>query len=282
MVIRYDISFITKVVKVDKHNDNYVTVWLNGSIDIKPGQFIMVWLPSVEEKPFAVTHLVKEKGNEMFSITALKRGMFTSNLFDLEPGDIIGYRGAYGNGFTIVENKKVCIVAGGIGMAALSLLYSALKDNLNCNSITLIYGAKSSDDMVFEKHLNICNRNNNLNNPNNNHNNNPDLCLCTDDGTKGRKAFTTQLLEEQLLISRFDIVYTCGPEAMMKKVVKMCVKHNVECEASLERYMCCGFGVCGKCAINNKLVCADGPVFDSNELTKLQDFGSHDCKYTPH
>ena len=60
----------------------------------------------------------------------------------------------------------------------------------------------------------------------------------------------------------------------MKKVLEICNKHKVECEASLERYMSCGFGICGKCAINNKLVCIDGPVFNSKQLSKMSEFGN--------
>ncbi len=261
---RLDIPQTTKVVKIDIHNENFVTVWLKGSISITPGQFIMVWLPGIEEKPFAVTLIEKD----MFAFTAMRRGKFTSALFTLKPGEVIGYRGPYGNGFTLVENKSVCIVASGIGIAALSLLYSELKHKLN-NKVTLIYGAKTCNDLIF-KHIKPdygCDCN---------------LHLCTDDGSEGRKAFTTQLLEQELSNEldkiRFDIVYTCGPEIMMKKVVDICAKHNIPCEASLERFMCCGFGVCGKCAINDRLVCADGPVFTKEELARLPDFGRHECK----
>jgi dihydroorotate dehydrogenase electron transfer subunit len=202
--------------------------------------------------------------------------MFTNTLFALKEGDVVGYRGPYGNGFTLVENKKVCIVAGGIGMAALSLLYHTLKQNND--QITLIYGAKTCSDLIFKQ--NVCDRNS---------------CICTDDGSDGKKAFTTQLLEQQIKEheteheikeqemkaldkQKFDMIYICGPEIMMKIAVDICIKHNIPCEASLERFMCCGFGICGKCAINDKLVCVDGPVFSKEELAILPDFGKHVCK----
>jgi dihydroorotate dehydrogenase electron transfer subunit len=260
---KQDIPFTTKVVDVDIHNNCFVTVWIKGDIDIKPGQFIMVWLPGVEEKPFAVTKIEQDK----FSITVMKRGKFTKALFNLKVDDIIGWRGPYGNTFSIndkiEQDKEVCIVAGGIGMAALSLLYQKFKKM--GTKIKLIYGAKDCNGLIFKDiigGISTC----------------ENTCICTDNGSEGEKAFTTEILEKELEKNKCDKVYTCGPEIMMKKVFEICEKHNVNCEASLERTMGCGFGICGGCTINDKLVCMDGPVFNKKELKQLNDFGNHKCK----
>jgi len=61
----------------------------------------------------------------------------------------------------------------------------------------------------------------------------------------------------------------------MKKVFDIAEKHNIPCEASLERFMFCGIGVCGSCACGNKLVCRDGPVFSSDNLREINDFGRY-------
>ena len=60
---------------------------------------------------------------------------------------------------------------------------------------------------------------------------------------------------------------------MMKKIADMCIKKKIKGEASLERFMKCGFGVCGHCAIGDKLVCKDGPVFTFKEISKIKQFG---------
>ncbi|MFH1439776.1 MAG: dihydroorotate dehydrogenase electron transfer subunit [Candidatus Woesearchaeota archaeon] len=258
---RHDIPKTTKVAGVVIHNPYLITIWLKGKINIKPGQFIMVWLPNIEEKPFTVSCVEKDR----FSFTAAKIGKFTTALFDLKINDVVGYRGPYGNGFTLVEGKNVCIVAGGIGIAAVSLLYLALKDK---NNVKLIYGAKSSCNLVLKEK--ICD----------NH-----LCVCTDDGSDGKKAFTTNVLEEFIkeknkeenYNEKIDMIYTCGPEIMMKKVADICEMYNIKCEVSLERKMGCGFGICGGCTINHKLVCLDGPVFNLEQLKELPDFGSHNA-----
>ena len=110
------------------------------------------------------------------------------------------------------------------------------------------------------------------------------MIITTDDGSCGKKGYTTDVLEELLSEKRKKFakskffpnltVYTCGPEMMMKRVFEICSEYKVECEASLERYMACGFGVCGKCMINDKIVCIDGPIFNSKELMKLSEFGN--------
>jgi dihydroorotate dehydrogenase electron transfer subunit len=99
------------------------------------------------------------------------------------------------------------------------------------------------------------------------------MIVSTDDGSFGIKGFTTDVLMDLLKKEKFDCVYTCGPEVMMKKVFDICDDKGIKCQASLERYMKCGFGLCGTCCIDDKLICKDGPVFDSNQLRKLSEFG---------
>jgi dihydroorotate dehydrogenase electron transfer subunit len=59
---------------------------------------------------------------------------------------------------------------------------------------------------------------------------------------------------------------------MMKKLLEIC--KNVPFQASLERYMKCGFGICGQCTVGKGLrVCEEGPVFDGKTLKNIEDFG---------
>jgi len=111
---------------------------------------------------------------------------------------------------------------------------------------------------------------------------NDQLIICTDDGTSGYEGFTTTYLEENLkeIVKNFEntqhiSVYTCGPEIMMKKIFEFCDKKQIYVQASLERMMRCGFGLCGLCVLDpiGVKVCQDGPVFDSSYLRKITDFG---------
>jgi dihydroorotate dehydrogenase electron transfer subunit len=101
--------------------------------------------------------------------------------------------------------------------------------------------------------------------------------VTTDDGSEGFFGFTTQRMEQliQDKDQQFDLVITCGPEVMMKKVVELAVKAQIPVQASLERYMKCGIGICDACAINGYQVCRDGPVFNGEHLAKLEEFGKH-------
>ena len=124
---------------------------------------------------------------------------------------------------------------------------------------TIIYGVRNKEYLIYQKRYK-----------------GKSIIITTDDGSFGRKGFTTDVLKELLKDNeknKIEIIYTCGPEIMMKKVLELCNKYNVECEASLERYMSCGFGICGKCMINDKIVCIDGPVFNSKQLNRMTEFG---------
>jgi dihydroorotate dehydrogenase electron transfer subunit len=234
---------ILKIEKIVNEAKDLKSFFFKYSLDVKPGQFIMVWIPGLDERPMAVSY---HKKNE-FAFTTLAVGKFTHALHALKKGDKVGIRGPYGNGFSI--KNKACVVGGGIGMAPLSPLIEKLKAPI------IINGARSKNQLLYLKRF-------------------KNMIITTDDGTCGRKCFTTEVLEEVLKNKKIKIVYTCGPEIMMKKILDICNKHKVECEASLERIMKCGFGVCGSCMINEVMVCKDGPVFNSKQLNKMSEFGN--------
>jgi dihydroorotate dehydrogenase electron transfer subunit len=60
---------------------------------------------------------------------------------------------------------------------------------------------------------------------------------------------------------------------MMEAVAKLCTQNRIPCQVSIERYMKCGVGVCGSCAIDGKLCCVDGPVFSGKEVLSFSEFG---------
>ncbi len=158
------------------------------------------------------------------------------------------YRGPFGNGFTASE-KKAVVIAGGMGLAGVSLLIESLKNP------KIIFGVKQKKDLFFRERFK--------------------MDICTDDGGIGYKGFATEKLKQLLKHEKYDIIYACGPEIMMKTAFELAEKHKTKCQASLERFMFCGIGVCGSCACGNKLVCRDGPVFSSDDLREMKDFGKY-------
>lgn len=245
-LLKSDIPRMMEISEIVDEASEQKSFFFSHQMECRPGQFIMVWLPGIDEKPMAVSY---HKKNE-FAFTSHAIGNFTRKLGMLKKGDKVGIRGPYGNCFSAGQNA--CVVGGGIGMASVSTLIDFLKSPI------VINGARSKDLLIFMKRFKGKN-----------------VIVATDDGSCGRKGFATDVLEEVLAQNRkIKIVYTCGPEIMMKKVFEICKKHNVECEASLERYMACGFGICGKCVINDKICCLDGPIFGSKQLNNMYEFGN--------
>jgi dihydroorotate dehydrogenase electron transfer subunit len=97
------------------------------------------------------------------------------------------------------------------------------------------------------------------------------LWITTDDGSAGHRGTVTDVLDKA--VADCTAVYTCGPEVMMKKVVDWCTHRNLPVQASLERYMKCGIGICDACAIDGRNICQDGPVFSGAMLADSEDFG---------
>ena len=239
------------IQKIIRETPNTKSYFLNGKIDYKPGQFIMLWLPGLDEKPFVVSYQEKDR----FAVTIECKGKFTNHMCGIKEGAKVGIRGPYGNGFEIKDNSIV--VAGGLGMAPAMQLINKIKNS------TVIQGAKSKDYLLYLNDKNILK----LIEKNNNK-----IIYCTDDGSFGIHGFTTDVLKETIN-KKIKTVYTCGPEIMIQKIFEICEKNKIELQASLERMMKCSIGVCGSCVCGDQLVCKDGPVFKSEQLRRMGDFG---------
>lgn len=220
--------------------------------NMNPGNFCMLWIRGIDEIPLGCSF---ENG-----VTFQAVGPATKALFELKEGDSVGLRGPLGQPFTLPEKgQKVLIIAGGIGAAPLAPLAEKAKE-IGADP-TIILGARSASDLIFEERFGKTGR----------------VLLTTDDGTKGRKGFVTDILAE-LELSGFDGIYVCGPEKMMKIVMTLLSEKEAlsKAEFSMERYFKCGIGVCGACCIDSLgvRVCRDGPVFKAQTLLDSE-FGKY-------
>ena len=241
---------IVEITNATKENENVKTLTFHYPIKTMPGQFFMIWIPGIDEVPMSVSHIEKNvKG-----ITFRKVGDATNALFKLKTRDKIGIRGPFGNGFKI-NCKKILLIGGGTGIATLApAARYATSRNI---STTAILGAKNKKELFFQDKLKKYGAK---------------IYFSTDDGSKGFKGFATDLAKEILNKEKFDSILTCGPELMMKNLYVICKK--IPFQASLERYMKCGIGLCGQCCIGEGLrVCKEGPVFDEKMLKNIKDFG---------
>lgn len=239
---------VVKVLDNRQELGGVKTLRLDTIIEAKAGQFVMLWIPSLNEKPFSLSKIGKSP-----EITYDIKGPFTKAMSGLKKGDLVGVRGPYGNGWDV--KGKLCVVAGGIGMAPIMPLIEAKKVN------TVVYGARNKDLLVFKKRLDKAR---------------VKTIYTTDDGSFGKKCFACDVLEEVLAGGKYGAVLTCGPERLMKRVADICLRKKVPCQVSLERYMKCGIGVCSCCVIdcNGLRVCKDGPVFSAKQL-EGSEFGSY-------
>ena len=254
-------SFDTpKIVTIEKIVDETPTVrTLFFSNDVMSkvlaGQFAMVWIPGTNEIPMSVM-ISQENGKAAFTVR--KHGLATTELFSKKVGDQIGIRGPYGNSFTIKQGRLL-LVGGGTGLVPLIRLVTFLKKS---DDVTIIMGAKDKVEVFFEDLANkllegIKHK----------------VIIVTEDGSYGEKGLVTDVMEKLLKENSFDAVYTCGPEKMMYKVVQIASEKKIYVEASIERMMKCGIGICGSCCFGDVMACKDGTVFDGKTLLANKEFG---------
>ncbi len=226
----------------------------------KAGQFLMVWIPRIEELPLSVMISPKK---DFAAVTIRKHGYGSSSLFELKNGDKLGIRGPYGNSFVFKDYKNIILVGGGTGLVPLvRLLYQLKQEKIE---ITIIMGSKTKSEIFFVDLINKMLENSKT----------YKILISTEDGSFGKKGYPPGILDEIILNEgkKIDMIYTCGPELMMKKIFNIAFKKEILIQASLERYMKCGIGICSSCCINDKLVCYDGTIFNSEQLQKLSEFG---------
>jgi dihydroorotate dehydrogenase electron transfer subunit len=219
----------------------------------KPGQFVMVWIPGVDEIPLSLS----SSWDKLSSVTVKEVGEATQALNKMKEGDLIGVRGPFGNHFKI-HGKEALVVGGGTGTAPLMMLTMNLLEAKV--KTTVIEGAKTRDEILFFNQLSSLSTETDV-----------EVFFTTDDGGYGIKGLATDIVEKVLSSKKFDVIYACGTEAMILKVYSLAMKYNIPMQASLERIMLCAMGICGSCVIGKYRVCKDGPVFDQKQLKEVED-----------
>jgi len=215
----------------------------------------MLWIPGVDEIPLSI--LDAEEGGTV-AVAVKKVGEATEALHSKRVGELVGIRGPFGNSFTLKEGK-ILMVGGGTGIAPLLFLTRKLESKTA--KIFFVIGANTKEELLFIDELKeLCSK--------------EKVIATTEDGSYGIKGLATEPVETLLAKEKFDIIYTCGPEQMVRKVFNLAEKHGIDLEASLERLMRCAIGLCGSCCIGKYYVCRDGPVFTAQQLREVKaEFG---------
>ena len=222
----------------------------------KPGQFINLWVPGVSENPMSIAF---DDGKDyMLSVAAV--GPMSTALAQKKVGDIVGVRGPYGTHFSWKPGDRIAMLAGGYGAGP--LYFAAQRAVAEGCAVDFFLGARSKEHLLFEKLINGLK--------------NMQFFPSTDDGSRGFKGHNVACWKEQIAAgAKYDIVMTVGPERMEKAVSDLAHEKGIAAQISLERYMKCGFGICGNCTVDDLGIttCLQGTVLDNATARQIKEFG---------
>ena len=232
----------------------------------RPGQFGEVTIFGVGEAPISITSSPASKGYLELAVAGV--GKVTRALHLKQQGDVIGFRGPYGNGFPFdeVKGNDILFVAGGIGLAPLrSLINQMFAERDKFGKISILYGARYPALLCFRDDID---RWAGLENS--------EVLLTVDtapdNGWEGNIGVVGSLLPKTRIDLENTVAFVCGPPIMIHFVIMDLLKMGFGEDriiTTMERRMECGLGKCGHCNIGEEYVCLDGPVFSYQHLKEL-------------
>jgi len=237
------------------------------AFNFKAGQFGEYSAFGEGESTFCIASSPTRKG--YIECTFRETGKVTSGLAALEEGSTMGFRGPFGNTFPMDDwkGKSLVFIAGGIALPPMRcVIQNALDLRENFKDITIVYGAKSVNDLVYKDELKEWAER-------------PDVNLVTtvDPGGetpdwKGEIGFVPTVVEKTAPSPENTIAIVCGPPIMIKFTFPVLEKLGFKDDqiyTTLENRMKCGVGKCGRCNVGKLYVCKDGPVFSKEQLNDI-------------
>ena len=260
-----------KIIEKKEECDDTFVFLLDVPVKVKgakPGQFIMLWVPGVDEFPIGIAGFE----DNILEIGVAKMGHGTEELLKMNVGEYLGIRGFYGKPFQPPKQVKVnhLLLGGGFGMTPIKMLTTSLLYKEQENVVHIFEGARTKSKLMYLDWFQQLHDENKL-----------VFHVCTDDGSYGYQGFPTVDLEKFLQENKDPaVLYVAGPERMMKAIFDIGKKYEnvIDMQMSLaDRYMRCGFGVCSYCAVDPTgwRICVDGPVFNMEQLEQITDFGTY-------
>ncbi|WP_448605545.1 dihydroorotate dehydrogenase electron transfer subunit [Thermoflexus hugenholtzii] len=232
-----------RVVRVIPESERVKTLILDLRLPAQPGQFVMVWLPGYEEKPFSLAEA------DPVGLTVARVGPFSAALHHLEPGDPVWIRGPLGRGFAL-EGRRILLVGGGYGVAPLAFLArEALARGM---AVTALTAARTAADVLYRERFRTLGAR---------------MVVATEDGSAGERGRAPEVARRLLEQEAYDALYGCGPEGMLEALRTLAAERGLPAQLSYEAYMRCGIGLCGSCEREGRVLCLEGPVlrFAPNE-----------------
>jgi len=233
-----------------------------------PGQFVMIRIAGLQDpflsRPISIYSYTRGKSHCAIELLYRVVGKGTQILAGLIKGSQVEISGPLGGSYTIhPASKNIVFIAGGIGIAPLSLLaqYLCKAACHEADAMTFYLGAQTADAIIGLDDLRkYCHK----------------IIICTDDGSRGSKSLVTHAFQKDIkkYAPADTAIYACGPKPMIRSLSKT-LDAKYFCQVSLEERMACGVGACVGCAVAikdengekaYKRVCADGPVFDLHQI----------------
>lgn len=224
-------------------SDNYrtKTFVLDGALDAAPGQFVMVWLPRFDEKPFSLVNA------DPITLMVTAVGPFSHLVHQLQVGDRLWLRGPFGHGFTLdPAHRRLALVGGGYGVAPLLWLARSAPGA----QLTAVIGARTAAELLYlDRFQALADQSPQI-----------EIIATTEDASHGLPGRVTDALMPRVAAGKIDALYACGPHGMLAALQALAAAHHLPCQLSWEAYMRCGIGICGACEHDGSVLCLDGPV----------------------
>jgi len=225
----------------------------------EPGQFVHLRVGDGTDpllrRPFSVTLAQPSTGEVQLLVRAVGRG--TEIIATHEEGTRYDLLGPLGNGWAPPEGgANVLLVAGGVGVAPLIFLADRLRTAQPRPYVRALFGGATQDALVcWTEFASRC----------------EEFTAVTEDGSAGQQGLVTDMLAPEIERDHPEMVYACGPDAMLAVVARICAEAGVACQLSMEQWMGCGVGACLGCAVpaaggGYVRVCTEGPVFRADQI----------------
>jgi NAD(P)H-flavin reductase len=217
----------------------------------KAGQFVIVRSHNDSERiPLTIANANANEG--WIELIFQTVGSGTIRLGSLEAGESINdLVGPLGKPTHVEKFGKCLCIGGGVGIAPLYPIVSALKDA--GNDVTTVIGARSKNILILEEEMRL---------------KSDKLIVATDDGSYGVHGFVSDVFNKLIADGeKFDFAVVIGPAMMMKVTTALTVAQGIKTFASLNPIMIDGTGMCGGCRVSvfgkTQFACVDGPEFDA-------------------
>jgi NAD(P)H-flavin reductase len=238
-----------------------------GAVPFAPGQFNMLYAFGVGEVAISISGDAADTGKLVHTIRNV--GSVSGALAGVSDGDVIGVRGPFGSAWPVAQEtgRHIVFVAGGLGLAPLRpAIYHVLNNREQYSGITLVYGARSPDDLLFADEIKTWKSRFDT-----------EVEVTVDHaapGWTGQVGVVTVPLDRTLSGNEGAEVsaFVCGPEIMMRFSVMSLMAAGVPEDKvwiSMERNMKCAIGFCGHCQFGGDFICRDGPVFRHDQVSRL-------------